>query len=82
MRGQFSALSTILGMSLRDQSIMLFRFDGQSWNHLTTVKPRPWSAFAFSPDDKMLATGTSEGVIQLWSIPDPGNKKVLQKDAK
>lgn len=62
----FSAKDRWLGMLTVGNEIVLYNTQNRSGK--TIIPANPVSAFAFSPDEKLLLTGDSSGSLQTWDV--------------
>jgi WD40 repeat protein/DNA-binding SARP family transcriptional activator len=69
---QSNAAGDLIAMS-SDQHIWLWRYPGMElYKELRGHARFIWS-LAFSPDDRFLASGGSDGAVGLWNVTDPAN---------
>lgn len=65
---EFRRDGKLLALTARNEEILLVRFDQDLPVERRLVAQSPCSALTFSPDGKLLVSGTEDGIIQFWHV--------------
>ncbi len=65
----FSLSSKLIGLGLSNNSIRLYRT--RDWKQHAVINVRSYSSYAISADDRYVAVGSSDGIVQIWRINPP-----------